>query len=150
TGTEEYVQDKGDKLYRRSLYTYWKRTVAPPSLMSFDASTREFCSVRDSRTNTPLQALDLLNDVTYVEAARMLAQRVMKNTTEGDARIQRAFRLVLSRSPSEAELGIFRRALDRHLTEYLANPAAAKKLLRTGDAKPDPKLEVAELAAYAQ
>jgi hypothetical protein len=150
TGTEEYVQDEGDKLYRRSLYTYWKRTVAPPSLTSFDASTREFCSVRDSRTNTPLQALDLLNDVTYVEAARMLAQRVMKVEKEAGARIQRAFRLVLSRSPSEAELGILRRALDRHLTEYRADPVAAKKLLRIGEAKADPKLDAAELAAYAQ
>jgi hypothetical protein len=150
TGTEEYVQDKGEKLYRRSLYTYWKRTVAPPSLMSFDASTREFCSVRDSRTNTPLQALDLLNDVTYVEAARMLAQRVVKEEKGADARIQRAFRLVLSRAPSEAELGILRQSLDRHLTEYRTDPATAKKLLRTGEAKADAKLDAAELAAYAQ
>jgi hypothetical protein len=150
TGTEEYVQDKGEKLYRRSLYTYWKRTVAPPSLMSFDASTREFCSVRDSRTNTPLQALDLLNDVTYVEAARMLAQRVMTEEKQEEARIERAFRLVLSRAPSEAELGILGRALERHLTEYRSDPAAAKKLLQTGEANTDPKLEVADLAAYAQ
>src|SRR5207253_1052230 len=77
-GTDEDAQDHGPSLYRRSLYTYWTRTVAPPALMTFDAANRETCVVRETRTNTPLQALNLLNDVTYVEAARVMAQRVMK------------------------------------------------------------------------
>src|SRR5262249_32753503 len=78
TGTEDYVQDHGADLYRRSLYTYFKRTVAPPTMLTFDAAGREACVVRETRTNTPLQALALMNEVTFVEAARVLAQRVMR------------------------------------------------------------------------
>src|SRR5205085_9441177 len=95
TGTEDFVQDHGPSLYRRSLYTFWKRTVAPPTLMTFDAANRETCVVRDSRTNTPLQALNLMNDVTFVEAARVLAQRVMMEAGTSPAdRLTHAFRLV--------------------------------------------------------
>jgi len=148
SGGDDYQQDKGENLYRRSLYTYWKRTVAPPSLMTFDASTREFCSVRESRTNTPLQALTLLNDVTYVEAARLLAQRVQREGQSADERMTRAFRLATARAPNEKELKILQESLAHHLREYRSAPEAARKVLRIGDAAVDPKLDVAELAAY--
>ena len=100
TGPSTYVQGKGDELYRRSLYTYWKRSVPNPAMLVFDAPFRETCTVRRARTTTPLQALNLLNDPTYVEAARFLAQRMMR---EGGAmpksRIRHGFRLVTGREP---------------------------------------------------
>ena len=87
-----YRADSGEKLYRRSLYTYWKRTIAPPAMTSFDASSRESCTVRQTRTNTPLQALNLMNDVTYLEASRKLAERMLKEGGSGEAdRIAYAF-----------------------------------------------------------
>jgi hypothetical protein len=150
TGADDYKADTGANLYRRSLYTFWKRTVAPPTLATFDAAGRETCSVREVRTNTPLQALNLLNDVTYVEAARMLAQRVLKEAgPTSEARLQRAFRLVLSRPPTAAEARILNDSLAHSLRKYRTEPAAARKLLAVGEAKADPKLDVAELAAYA-
>jgi hypothetical protein len=150
TGTEDYVPDHGENLYRRSLYTLWKRTVPPPGMMTFDAAGREACVVRETRTNTPLQALNLMNDVTYVEAGRVLAQRIMKEAgPTADERITLAFRLLTGRQPKQAELHILLRALDRHLTEYRADRTAALKLVSAGEAPRDEKLEVAELAAYA-
>src|SRR5919206_5353855 len=103
----DYVQSHGQDLYRRSLYTFWKRTVAPPMMANFDSAMRESCVVRDTRTNTPLQALNLMNDVTFVEAARFLGQRMMK---EGGLR--RGFRLVLAREPSSAEEQVLRDSLN--------------------------------------
>jgi hypothetical protein len=150
SGTDDYKQDKGENLYRRSLYTFWKRTSAPPSLMTFDASGRETCWVRETRTNTPLQALTLLNDVTYVEAARLLAERIIKEEKSADERIRRAFQLVVSRSPTDVERTILRQALDQHLAEYRKNPEAAKRLLRVGDKQTDAKIDACELATYAQ
>ena len=105
TGNVDYEQDHGADLYRRSIYTFVKRTVAPPTMITFDSSPRETCTVRTTRTNTPLQALALMNDVTFVEAARALAERVENEAApEPGERIARAFRLVLSRPPSPAEL----------------------------------------------
>src|SRR5262249_34832464 len=145
----DYEPDLGDKLYRRSLYTFWKRTVAPPTLAAFDTSGRETCWVGETRTNTPIQALTLLNDVTYVEAARVLAQGVMKDAKSPNERVKLAFHCVTARGPTEAEMNVLRRALDRHLADYQKDPTAAAKVLRVGESKVAEKLNAAELAAYA-
>jgi hypothetical protein len=136
-----YDQAKGGDLYRRSLYTYWKRTVVPPTMSTFDAAGREACTVRETRTNTPLQALALMNDVTYVEAARALAQRMIKQG------IAEGFRRVLSRRPAAAEEEILKRTFAANLEDFRRNPEKARKLISTGDSKPDPTLDPAELAA---
>ncbi|MBI5760556.1 MAG: DUF1553 domain-containing protein [Planctomycetales bacterium] len=148
TGTDAPVEH-GDNLYRRSMYTFWKRTVAPPTMMTFDASGREMCLVRESRTNTPLQALTLLNEVTFVEAARRLAERVLHDARATPAdRIMLAFRLATSRPPRPAEFDVLRRGLDTHLAHYRAHREAALELLRTGESPRDESLDPAELAAY--
>ncbi len=149
TGTEDYEQDHGDKLYRRGLYTFWKRTIAPPAMMNFDAANRETCVVRETRTNTPLQALNLMNDVTFVEAARVLAERVLKAEKAPEARLALAWRLAAARSPSPPELAILRNALEHHHARYRADRAAALNLVSTGERSPDQKLDIAEHAAYA-
>src|SRR6185503_13347195 len=99
-----YRQDQGEGLYRRSMYTFWKRTCPPPGLNTFDAPEREVCTARRSRTNTPLQALVLMNDPTYLEAARKLAERVMTSAESPESRVTAAFRLAVSRRPSAAEI----------------------------------------------
>jgi hypothetical protein len=149
SGAGDYVPDTGENLYRRSLYTFWKRTVAPPALAAFDAAGRETCWVRETRTNTPLQALALLNETGFVEAGRALAQRVIREAAAPDDRLVRAFRRVTGRFPTDGELEVLRGGLDYHLAEYRKDPAAARKLLAVGESKPDPALDPAELAAYA-
>jgi hypothetical protein len=149
SGADDYVPDTGHKLYRRSLYTFWKRTVPPPTLAAFDAPARETCWVRESRTNTPVQALTLLNDVTYVEAARVLAGRVLREATTPDDRLTLAFRRITARPPTDAERAVLTRALDRHWAEFRKDPTAAERLLRVGESKPDAALDPIELAAYA-
>jgi Protein of unknown function (DUF1553)/Protein of unknown function (DUF1549)/Planctomycete cytochrome C/Concanavalin A-like lectin/glucanases superfamily len=149
TGSEDYVPDHGDKLYRRSLYTFWKRTVAPPALVTFDAAGRETCVVRPSRTNTPLQALNLMNDVTFVEAARVLAQRAMKEGgTTPEGRITFAFRLATARKPQPLELQVLLDGYREHLADYRKDEKAARKLTSIGEAARDDKLDVVELAAF--
>ena len=149
TGDADYVPDHGENLYRRSLYTYWKRTVPPPGLSAFDASAREACWVRESRTNTPLQALTLLNETTFVEAARNLAARTMQEMRTPEERISRAFQRVLSRSPTEAEMKVLRGHYDTRLTEYRRDAKAAEALLQTGESKFDAKLDRIELATLS-
>ncbi|MBI3210865.1 MAG: DUF1553 domain-containing protein, partial [Candidatus Solibacter usitatus] len=145
-----YVQDKGEGLYRRSLYTFWKRTVAPPSMILFDSPTRENCIVRESRTNTPLQALNLMNDVTYLEASRRMAERLMKEGGEQPAqRLKFGFRLVTSRLPEPREFDVVARAFDGFRAKYSKDTAAAEKVLSQGDWARDKSLDAAELAAYA-
>ncbi|HEY7154496.1 MAG TPA: DUF1553 domain-containing protein [Gemmataceae bacterium] len=145
----EYKADKGDNLYRRSLYTFWKRTVAPPDMIAFDAAGRETCIVRQTRTNTPLQALTLMNDVTYVEASRVLAQRVLQESGVTDEqRLTRMFRLLTARPPRPAELKILGADLEQHRTRYRRDRQAALQLIGVGEAKRGEKLDVAELAAY--
>jgi hypothetical protein len=146
-GDKDYERDKGEGLYRRSLYTFWKRTAPPPFMASFDSAMRESCTVRESRTNTPLQALNLMNDVTFVEAARVLAQRVFREA-EGDDRLVHAFRLVLARTPNEAERKKLISSLAYYMNRFQADPKAASKLITQGDAPPDPAIPVPELAAY--
>jgi hypothetical protein len=148
SGTGDYKRDTGENLYRRSLYTYWKRTVPPPVLAAFDAAGRETCWVRESRTNTPLQALTLLNETAYVEAARGLAQRVMREAKTPDERLTLAFRRVAARTPTGRELQVLREGFDFQLAEFRKNPASARKLLTVGESKPDAKLDASELAAY--
>lgn len=148
TGTD-YEQDHGDKLWWRSLYTFWKRTSPQPTMMTFDAAGREACSVRPSRTDTPLQALALMNDVTFVEAARCLAQRVLHEAAVTDeARVSHAFRLLLARAPKPAELEILVAGVNEHLARFRADPKAAKSLITAGESPCDASLDAAELAAY--
>jgi hypothetical protein len=146
----DYPQDKGAGLWRRSLYTYWKRTVLNPSMLIFDATTREQCTVRESRTNTPLQALNLMNDVTYVEAARLLAERMMLEG--GDTPSQRltwAFRSLTARVPNANELEILLNNFHAQWAFFESQPAAAETLLQTGAKRNAAQLKRVELAAYA-
>jgi len=144
-----YQQGSGDDLHRRSLYTYWKRSVPHPGMLLFDAPFRETCALRRSRSNTPLQALNLLNDPTYVEAARFLAQRMIKEGgTTIESRLTHGFHLLLARNPSQQELQVLTAAVERSIQDFTKDPEAAKQLLSLGEAKSDDKLPPAELAAY--
>jgi len=145
----DYDQGHGADLYRRSLYTYWKRTVAPPMLTTFDAATREDCVVRETHTDTPLQALNLMDGEQFLEAARFVGQRMMKEGgSDADARLRYGFRLALDRFPSPAELDVLRSNLQFHLN-YFANSEKAKQYLAEGESPSDPNLNPRELAAYA-
>jgi hypothetical protein len=146
---QTYVQDHGKDLYRRGMYTFWKRTVPPPTLVTFDAPDRETCTVRRSRTNTPLQALILMNDPTYVEAARKLAERLLAESgATTDERIRIAFRLVLSRPPTERETAVVRKIYEDVLVKYRKDGDAARKVLSVGESQRNERLDVAELAAW--
>ncbi len=140
---------KPDGLYRRSLYTVWKRTAAPPSMLLFDTPNREICTVKRSRTNTATQALALMNEVTYVEAARALAERMLKEGGAGlEDRIRWGFRRVTGRPPQPGELGVLKKGLEQRLTRYRQSPETARELVKQGESKPDEALDVSELAAY--
>jgi hypothetical protein len=148
SGTD-HVQDHGDKLWRRSLYTFWKRTSPPPTMMTFDAAGREACSVKQSRTTTPLQALALMNEVTFVEAARKLAERMMtRGGNSPEERLTFAFRLATARAPQPAELAVLLSSLTEHRTRFAADAKSALALVTTGESPRDERLPVAELAAY--
>lgn len=146
----EYVQDTGDKLYRRSLYTIWKRTTPPPSMMSFDASERNFCTVKRQSTNTPLQALVLLNDPQYVEASRVLAQRLL---TEGGNTLQQqlayGFRLLTSRDPEPEELDLLASLYNAEKEVFSNDPQAARTLVRIGDYPMPSSLAATDVASLA-
>ncbi len=149
SNTAKFKRDDGDALHRRSLYTFWKRTSPPPSLSTFDAPSREACVVRRSRTNTPLQALALMNDEQFVEASRRLAARLL---TEGgasdDAKLTFGFRVTLGRPPAPDELAVLTSVLKAHRAGFAADPAAAAKLLTVGATPPDAALDPAEHAAF--
>jgi uncharacterized protein DUF1553/uncharacterized protein DUF1549/cytochrome c len=143
----KYVQDKGESLYRRSLYTFWRRSIGPPNM--FDTPARQVCTVRQARTNTPLHALTLMNDTIYVEAARKLAERAMKDGGDTpEQRLKCAFRLATSRWPSAAEQKVLTTGFQRALKQYQDDREAATKLLAVGESKRDERLDVVELAAY--
>jgi hypothetical protein len=146
---QTYTPSHGDDLYRRGMYTFWKRTSGPPSMITFDAPSREKCVARRSVTNTPLQALVLLNDPVYLEAARALAHRVLTEApNDPGKRIAYAFRLATARTPRTQELQILRDLEEKELATYRRDPAAAKKLLSIGESPVDPKIDPSEFAAW--
>jgi hypothetical protein len=146
---QSYEQSHGKDLYRRGMYTFWKRTVPPASLATFDAPDREKCTARRSLTNTPLQALALLNDPTYVEASRALAQRtLLEGGKDRDGRIAYAFRLATARKPTGKEVKVLRGLLGDRLASFRKDRAAAVKLLGVGESPRDLRLDAAELAAW--
>jgi len=147
SNTAKFVQDEGQALYRRSLYTFWKRTSPPPGMQAFDAPSREACRVRRARTNTPLQALVLLNDVQFVEAARGFAQRILDAEGSVDERLVLAFRSATARRPSAGELAVLRHVHRRALEGFLSDEPSARALVEFGDSEPPPGA-CAELAAW--
>ena len=145
-----YRPGQGPELYRRSLYTYWKRTVAPPSMMNFDASDREVCTVHVKRTNTPLQALNLMNDTTFVEAARHLAETALRGGARStSARIDEICLKVLGRLPDRDERDILESLYRSYADTFQEDPTAAEAFLGVGDSPWDPHSDPRELAAYA-
>ena len=150
TANDEYERGQGEDLYRRSLYTFWKRAVAPPSLAMFDVAERDNPAVAHHRTNTPLQALALMNDVTYLEAARVFAERMLTEggTTDQD-RIAYAFRLATAREPNETQFGVLLEELRAFRERYRTDEDAALKVLSQGEHPRNETLDVAELAAHS-
>jgi hypothetical protein len=145
-GFKRYQQDTGEALYRRSLYVFWRRIVGPT--IFFDSANRQTCSVKTVVTNTPLHALGTLNDVTYVEAARVLAEKAMQSNADDAKRLAFAFHRVLGRDPTEPEATILNASLTKQRDLFAADPAAAAKLLKVGDSKRDEKLNATEHAAF--
>jgi hypothetical protein len=143
-------RDKGEGLYRRSIYTYWKRTGPAPVMMTLDASKRDVCRVKRERTASPLQAFVMLNDPQFVEAARVLGQRAMR-TFDQDAAgaLNHLFRILTSREPQLREQAILLELFDTQLSYFVAHPTAADAFLRNGDAELDTALDAPRLAALS-
>ena len=143
-----YQQDQGAKLYRRSMYTYWRRTVPPPTMMAFNASSRETCIVRNDQTNTPLQALTMMNNITFVETARLLAQRelTIKPTTAA-TRVVSGFQRITSRKPTAREFTVLMNDYDAYIADFAADLDSAKKLLSIGASPYHQDYDISELAA---
>ncbi|MGP0063911.1 MAG: DUF1553 domain-containing protein, partial [Isosphaeraceae bacterium] len=152
SNTARFTADAGaEKVHRRSFYTFWKRTAAPPQMTTFDAPSRESCTVRRERTNTPLQALLLMNEPQLVEASRALAQRALREAgaaASTEARLTYLFRLAAGRCPDARELDELRAALADFRTHYAGKPDDARHLIAIGETKPDAHLEPSELAAW--
>ncbi len=147
-GRPTYDQDHGEGLYRRSLYTFWKRSVPPPAMTVFDAADKNVCTVRRQSTSTPLQALALLNDTQVVEAARFVAQRMLaQGGSTLDQRVAWAFQLVIGRRPSDRELAVLKQLYSEQRGIFAADAEAAKKLLAVGEKPNDKKLDRTDLAA---
>jgi hypothetical protein len=148
SNTRVYKRSDGRALYRRSLYTFWKRTAPPPLMAIFDAPDRTACAVRRTATNTPLQALAALNEEQGLESAKLLAARTLQESTATPARLTSMFRRVTGRTPAEADLGTLSRGLDTLLARYRAAPDDAAALLRQGATPAPADLDAAELAAW--
>jgi hypothetical protein len=146
--TREWANDKGENQYRRGLYTYWQRTFLQPSLLAFDASTREECTVERPRSNTPQQALVLMNDPTYVEASRVFAGRIVRSSKKTPDQIQTAYRLALQRPATSEEVAILTTLYERHRGHYESDPKEAQAVLGVGFAPAAKDLAPAELAAW--
>jgi mono/diheme cytochrome c family protein len=144
----KYVADQGESLYRRGMYTFWKRTCPPPGLMTFDAPNREVCVARRSTTNTPLQALVLLNDPTYIEAARKLAEQMLRGGTTVESQLTIGFRRAIGRTPSDEEARLLLKIHAGALARFQADNAAARELLKIGNAPADASLNETDLAAW--
>ena len=143
-----YKQDSGEKLYRRSMYTFWKRTVPPPSMAAFDAPEREYCQISRSRTNTPLQAFVMLHDPQFVEAARHLAGQMLKSADTDRQRIRDGFQRCHTRPPTDDETAVLLAELKARTGQYQSDPESAKQLLAVGESEVDSTLAPTELAAW--
>ena len=148
SNTAQFTRDEGDALYRRSLYTFWKRTAPPPTMQLFDAPTRESCTVTRARTNTPLQALALMNDVQFVEAARAFATRVLNAADDESSRLIFAFRTATSRRPDSTELEVLKQLLHAELEAYSHAPRAAMELISVGEMAAPSDIDPVVLAAW--
>jgi len=149
TGKLIYPTSHGQDQYRRGVYTFWKRSFLHPSLLAFDAPSREECTAQRTVSNTPLQALVLLNDPTYVEASRVFAEHILEKGGDNVSdRLDWAFRRALSRKPSAKELPVLKSLLNKHLTQYRTHPKAADELVRTGQSPIPDGMDVAKLAAW--
>ena len=150
SNTDKFVQDTGpDKVHRRSLYTFWKRTSPPPQMNILDAPSRESCTVRRERTNTPMQALMLMNDPQYFEAARAFAERILnEGGTTSHARIAYAFEMATARLPKSDEAALLLATLEAQTEELAANPEAATELVQVGESASDETLDAVEVAAW--
>jgi len=147
---QTFVQDHGEKLYRRSIYTYWKRTAPPPNMAAFDAPNREVCTDGRPTTTTPLQALVTLNDTQFVEAARAFAERMLGRPGNDTAKLKWAFLETTSREAKPAELKVIASTLERERKRYAGNLPAAKAFLDIGEAPRNPRFAPAEHAAWTQ
>ena len=145
-GFIKYQQDHGDAIYRRTLYTFWRRIVGPTVL--FDNSTRQTCSVRTLRTNTPLHALTTLNDVTFMEAARVMAERILTHETSDNQRLRYAFELATSRKPDPQELEILQNRLKQLRKQYGDSPVDARRITAIGEYPINDKLNIIDRASY--
>jgi hypothetical protein len=146
--TREWQNDTGDGLYRRGIYTHWQRSFLHPSLLAFDAPSREEATCERARSNIPQQALALLNDPTYVEASRVLAAKIVEQQGDDAAKIAWAFEQVTTRKPESAEVAVLKDLLAKHRTEYKTDKEAATRLLAVGAAKSPAEIDPAELAAW--
>lgn len=144
----KYIPDQGEGLFRRSMYTFWKRTCPPPAMVSFDAPNREVCVARRSRTNTPLQSLVLMNDPTYVEAARLLAEKMLLNASEDTLRLEIGYLRALARKPRAEETALMFELLEKSRQEFAKNPSRVEQINRIGTLPANAGLDPAELASW--
>lgn len=147
--TDFYIQDTGDSLYRRSLYTFWKRSVPPPTMATFDAPSRDMCILSRQKTNTPLQALALMNDPTFVEAARVLAENLMIESNDSKTQLRNAFQTILARTPNTFELQTLHQGFEKRLAYFKDEKHHAKSMISVGSTAANTTLDPGYLAALS-